>query len=509
MTLVFDGAEGSTHRRLLAEMGVRDQGVSFYRMWAKGLSKTKPYLLDDRFPADVQLYLDSGFTPAQKRFDTAAAQVYYTDLLVFLDANSDRISAMHEFWFPALGQAWAERSRRELWERLGDRFWPVWDHKMGADHLGKLAGAYANVAVTGVSVERDTSLSARVRSLQTSLGTNFHALATATPDNLRAVPFTTASTMSWISPMMRGETIVWDGGKLVRYRKDDKDRARVRYKRVVESAGLDFEKILADDKLEPTRLAIWSYLQMDKHMTNKKNPPHLTVIKGAKGPDVINSSDEPDLRELMDLLGDDVGSRELEGWKPAGDVERATPAMPRAPHEMQTLPGFGISIREDVTYEGGEEVVQERFLLQSQPGSMRQCDTCFVAANCPAVRPGSMCAFKLPVSVKTKEELKSLLNAVIEMQGSRVAFMKFTEDIGGGYADPNTSQEIDRLFKLVETLNKLEANRDVARITVERETSGGILSAIFGNRAQQLHELPNGGLSESQTTRIIEGDIIQ
>jgi hypothetical protein len=38
-----------------------------------------------------------------------------------------------------------------------------------------------------------------------------------------------------------------------------------------------------------------------------------------------------------------------------------------------------------------------------------------------------VCAFKLPVDVKTKEQLKSLINAVIEMQGQRVAFMRFAD----------------------------------------------------------------------------------
>ena len=142
--------------------------------------------------------------------------------------------------------------------------------------------------------------------------------------------------------------------------------------------------------------------------------------------------------------------------------------------------------------------------LGSQGATLRSCNTCFVASNCPAFKPDSVCAFKLPVSVQTKEELKALINAVIEMQGQRVAFMRFAEEMSGGYADPNVSQEIDRLFKLIKTTKELDDSREFIRMTVERQGSAGVLSSIFGDKAQALKELPDGGLNEAQTTQIIK-----
>jgi hypothetical protein len=96
-----------------------------------------------------------------------------------------------------------------------------------------------------------------------------------------------------------------------------------------------------------------------------------------------------------------------------------------------------------------------------------------------------------------------LLNAIIEMQGARVAFARFAEELNGGYPDPNTGQEIDRLFKIVKSLKELEENKEFVRMTVERQTSGGVMSALFGDRANTLREIPNGGISEEDTTRII------
>jgi len=88
------------------------------------------------------------------------------------------------------------------------------------------------------------------------------------------------------------------------------------------------------------------------------------------------------------------------------------------------------------------------------------------------------------------------------MQGQRVAFMRFAEEMNGGYADPNVSQEIDRLFKLVGNLKEMETNKEFIQITAQRQSSGGVLSAIFGDKAQALRELPEA-LREDTVTRII------
>ena len=76
------------------------------------------------------------------------------------------------------------------------------------------------------------------------------------------------------------------------------------------------------------------------------------------------------------------------------------------------------------------------------------------------------------------------------MQGQRVAFARFAEQMNGGYPDPNVSQEIDRLFKLIKTTKELDDSREFIRMTVERQGTGGVLSAIFGDKAEKLKELP-------------------
>ena len=283
--------------------------------------------------------------------------------------------------------------------------------------------------------------------------------------------------------MLHGETIIWDGTRLVRYPKKMKEQARARYRHVYLKAGIDFDKIMEDDPQEVCRLAVWSYEQFEMRL----NTMH-------------HNSNEDELYDKSE-------------WSEVEQSGESTPAVydnkgvqmrklvPRNPEEMGNLPVFGFDTKSEVDEEG---VIKDVTTVTSQSTSLRACDTCFVASNCPAFKPQSVCAFKLPVEVKTKEQLKSLINAIIEMQGQRVAFMRFAEEMNGGYADPNVSQEIDRLFKLIKTVKELDDSREFIRMTVERQGSSGVLSSIFGEKAQALKELPNDGLNEQETTKIIK-----
>ena len=345
-----------------------------------------------------------------------------------------------------------------------------------------MTAKYLDVGVSGEAIEGVTWLAGQAQSYIRKEGTRFHALGCARPDNLRQVPVSTASTQSWLSPMIRGETIVWDGGKLVRYPKDLKDQPRPRYKGIYEKAGLDFDKILADDNEEVCKLAVWSFDQLETRLTSMDSSNLYDNFEDPAGADYT---------ELHPTLSDRSG------------VEMRK-IMPRDPAEMGNLPVFGFESKQVVEDDG---TIRELPVIQSQQVSLRVCDTCFVASNCPAFKPQSVCAFKLPIEVKTKDQLKSLINSMIEMQGQRVAFMRFSEEMAGGYADPNLSQELDRLFKLIKTTKELDDSREFIRMTVERQGSSGVLSQIFGEKAKNLNELPNGGLTEDQTTQIIKGSI--
>jgi hypothetical protein len=255
---------------------------------------------------------------------------------------------------------------------------------------------------------------------------------------------------------------------------------------------LEFVK---DGTLEATRVAVWSYKKLEEHMDKKS--PNFHIIEGGKEQNLSDNSDE----FMTGLMGLDLSTSDNSGAE-GRKVERSG-SVERAPEEMQNLPVFGFKMKTIVdTDDEGNDVLMDVPVIKTQQSSLRQCDTCFVASNCPAFKPQNTCAFNLPVEVKTKEQLKALLTAIIEMQGQRVAFMRFAEEMNGGYADPNLSQEIDRLLKLVGNVNEMDQNKEFIQITASRQSSGGVLSAIFGDRAQALKEFPNP-IREETVTKII------
>jgi len=503
MNIVFMGGEVPSHRLLLIDAGVKHISLSYWGLAKRGLPKTKNYLLSEKYPDDVKVYLDGGGRHADAAgLSTRELQDYAASFEDFIANNYDHIAGVIEFDSQVLGSEWISEQRKTLGFELQEKYWPVWKPEMGHAALFALSEQWENVALLGETIDSDTTLSGRTRALQNQFGTKFHGLGCAKPDNLRQVPLETASTLSWLSPMMRGETIVWDTTRLVRYQKKQKDQARPRYKNVINKAGLDFDKILNDDSNEVTRLAIWSYLELEKSL-DKKKPPHLTLIDNEKLSDNSVHTDDPGSAETMGIDPDNSG---LEVRKDSA-VE-VPKIVVRDASETRTLPVFAVNTRTVLDKDSdGRDLIRDVPVIETTHSSLRQCNTCFVAANCPAFKPDNTCAFNLPVEVKTKDQLKGLLNAIIEMQGARVAFARYAEELNGGYPDPNTGQEIDRLFKIVKSLKELEENKEFVRMTVERQTSGGVLSALFGDKANTLKEIPNGGISEEETTRIISEHI--
>lgn len=482
--LIWLGGEVPSHRTLLVGAGVKAISVNYWRLKKRGLPTTKDYLFDGRVPEDISIYLTSGSASAIEEIgeDDAALRSYADEYINFAQLNKARLSGLTDFDSPALSAKWLAQHRADMDDEFDGGLWVVWHHDRGPS-LDTLAQQFGHVALPGASIDADPSLQGRLRGLSSMYGVTFHALGHSRPDDLQRLPVATVSTNAWLAPMMRGETVAWEGTRLVRYPQTMKDQARARLGAVVERAGLDHQKILADDATENTRLAIWSYQQLEARMNLSDNKDH----------------------------SDDPGDAETAAGDPANKglaVRNAHQVVSRPPDEQINLPVFSVEAKTVVDKDAdGHDVVRDVPVMRSNSQSLRQCNTCFVAANCPAFKPNNTCAFNLPVSVKTKEQLSGLLDAVIEMQASRVAFARFTEELNGGYPDQNVSREVDRLFKLVESKKKLEDNREFLKVSIERQGAGGVLSSIFGERASTLRELPGGGLSQEETDKILKDGI--
>jgi len=376
-------------------------------------------------------------------------------------------------------------------------FRPVWHATDGQAALQRLAETYEVVAIPEETISAQTTLSARVRALMQLHHTSFHAIGCAAPDNLRSIPFESASSMAWLAPQMRGETIVWDGNRLMKYPKAQKEQARKRHRNTYVQAGFDPDLIAQDDYNEVIASTIWSYLRLESSVSDRRggDRPFTVIDGGADSPDIAANSEDGPPSEIAEHPSSVVDKRHTE--------MRNVPT-PREPLERTHLPTMTLTTT--TISEQGEHgpVLRDITVPSLGQATLRQCDTCFVAAQCPAMKSGSECAFHLPLEVRTKDQLKGLLQAIIEMQGQRIAFARFTEELNGGYPDPNVSSEMDRLFKLVKQLKELEDNREFIKITAERHAGGGVLSALCGDRAQAAAPaLPHGGLDVDQTNTII------
>jgi hypothetical protein len=446
----------------------------------------------------MRVWVDSGATQADKaNLSSRELEAYAADYEEFIAMNYDRIEGFVEFDSQVLGLP-AIIQNRAVYEN-DPKLWVVWHESYSTLLLQRWAEEYRNIAIPNQAIESVTSLSAICRKIVQQHPVRFHALATAKPDNLRQIPFSSASTLAWLSPMRRGETIVWDGQKLVRYPKSMKAQARMRYKNVVERAGLDFNKFVTDDTTEATKVAVWSYLQLEAKMD--KDKPDLHVIQGGKKSEVSDNNDDTLYTGLMEMMGgaSDNSASTMRKQEPSELIQRD-------PNEVTSMPVLGYSVKQIVENENGVDVLKDTVVVTSNTSSLRQCDTCFVAANCPAFKPANTCAFNLPVKLETPEQLRSLNTALLEMQAQRVMFMRFAEELNGGYADPNVSQEIDRYQKMLKNLKELDENKEFIQITAQRSASQGVLSAIFGDRVQAVKE-QQAGLSEEQTTYIIQNSI--
>jgi hypothetical protein len=489
--IIFGGVEIPSNRTLLERSGVDNVILNYWGLRKRGLPKTKLYLIDEHFMPNMKVWLDSGAVQADKaNLSREELEAYAADYQEFVALNYDRIEGWVEFDSQTMGLRWIEEQRQAF--DKDPKMWVVWHEKYSTGLLRKWLGEYENLAIPGEAVENVTNLAGIIRGHQ-GKGARVHALAMAKPDNMRQIPFETVSTLSWLSPMRRGETIVWDNSKLARYPKKMKAQARPRYKSVVEKAGLDFTKFLEDDTLEATKVAVWSYLQLEKTMSKSNNHPWK--------PQVSDNSDDTLYTGLMET---GIGSSNNSGSE-MRKVERSE-VVQRDPNEVISMPVVGYQMKTVVDNVDGHDVLKDVPVVQTNSASLRQCDTCFVAANCPAFKPQNTCAFSLPIEVKTPEQFKALNTALLEMQAQRVMFMRFAEELNGGYADPNVSQEIDRYQKMLKNMKELDETKEFVQITASRQATGGVLSAIFGDKAQALKEMQKP-ISEEQTTMIIRDSL--
>jgi hypothetical protein len=268
---------------------------------------------------------------------------------------------------------------------------------------------------------------------------------------------------AWWSAMKYGETQVWDGRGLRRYNADRKSDVRSRHKDHIHSLGVDLESVLVgDDPEEVCRLAIYSWQAFESSLSRSSVIPFPL---SASGSSEVNNHN---IGECME-----TGSSGI-------SIDTATPPE----RHRSLLPVVGLThIISAERQSDGSEIIEEQPVLTSVAGTIRSCDNCYLAsAGCPSFRPGSFCAFDIPVEIRSKDQLQAVMQVMLEIQTQRVLMARFAEEVAGQELSPDVGREIDRLFSSVEKMREIMDNRETLKMTVEARGKAGVLSRLFGDR---------------------------
>lgn len=484
--MYYMGCEQVGWRNVLAENGVTTGGVSYWslrrRMPRRGVDFSD-------WPVE-RVLLDSGGYTANKKPEEHTVdgwRQYGEEYAAFATAHADELDLIVEFDCIALGSAWISEQRRTVWSQVDPmKFVPVWHPEYGISELEAMAANYRRIAVAQDAVEGKVDISPQLNVLARS-GTLIHGLAMTKPELMKRVPFATAASTSWLSPMQYGDTIVWDNNRLVRYPKKLKKQARERHAAQFRDQGFDPEAIQDDDATEVTKLTIFAWQSW------------VADVQVHQGGSYNDSLSPEGVDGEMSLQP--VGTDAVDAGKTVA-TRAPVPVVARGSDEIKLLPTLG---PRHIQLDEGDptSIIHEAIEVRGQ--SMRRCDSCVIRDKCPDFKQHSTCAYSIPVQVRTPSDRKALIEGMLEMQNHRVHFGYMVEQANGGYPDANLSAEFDRLRKMIETQAELMDDRDFLEVSIKQRGGGGRLSQLFGAAPPKAAPKPVRQLDPSDTDFIIEG----
>ena len=472
MKLYYGGGEIPAWSKLLKEQGISTVAVSYV-----GLKRRKESFHPDEFSKMGDVFLDSGgytYNKEESKYDFSDALETAAQYMDYVRAAIGNISLVSEFDAVQLGAEYISKFREDFYNTLPpDKFMPIWHPQDGNDELERLCSMHRVVGVSQSDIHGDTERVGHFNSFIRRYDVRLHGVGITSKKLIEAVKWDSVSSTSWLSPSMYGDTFVWTGRELKRYPKDYKDRRKTHRTLLIDN-GFDYDKIIADDSQELLRLSLWSWQE------------YVSYINGVTA---VNRNRNTKTGEKADSAVD------TQGEKTGTNV-----AIPRS-HEP--LPIMQNIFRDTQDEDGFSESAP---LLNIRSESMRVCDTCFLSSKCPGFQANSTCLYNIPIEIRTKDQLRSLHDALLEMQTQRVMFMKMAEDISGGYVDANLSSEIDRLNRMIKAKQDAEKSTFSATLNISETPSGPtFMQRMLGSGAvDKLRQLDTPVMADE----IIEAEIV-
>jgi hypothetical protein len=491
LRLYFGGAEIGSHRAILDEAGVQHVAMSYMGL-RRRYKFVKPWVISEKFPSYVSVFLDSGAYTINGKEEVTEDEIeevneHYQD---FVRANLERVDMVSEFDALAMGLDWIEEQREVFWKHIpSEKFMAIWHPVWGVPYLHEMASRFEIIGIPTTSLE-GRSLRPVLNALSAK-GVRIHGVASTKIEEMQDVRWDSVSSLSWISPQRFGDTIVWTGNELKRYPKKQKEVARKRHRTLFTREGFNADAIAADDPTEVLKLSVWSWQKFEEYVNRRHKSGNVVTP-------LFSNAEPPYVETEEDLV--DTQPEPADTKVPTAHPSKAV-SLRREPSTI--LPVMGLE-RKDEEDEKSPQVIT----IRSE--SARVCDSCFLASKCPMFEPGSNCAYNIPISLRTRDERKSLHEGLLEMQTQRVMFMRFTEEMEGGYADPNLTKELNLLNKMMADFAELE--REGFSVTISAQGSGqqaesGMFSKLFGREAgQKVQQIEGGPTSADQY--IIDAEVI-
>lgn len=457
--LYFAGAEVPTWRKLLTQEGVPHIAINYLHLKPR-LPQEKPWSLAQHFPGDAKLFLVSGASGTDKKgWNQDQHEGFFASYFDFVRENIDRLAYFTEYDPMGLGLEWV-LGQRQVWAGLADdKLVPVWHETWGAPLLRDMVEAHPNLGVPPITPRIQNVLSGLVRRTRISL----HGLSFSHPYDAPGGLYSTIVSSSWISPTRFGETVVWDQNRLRRYPADEKQKIRQRHRQHFTLAGFDAAKILKDDSKEVARYTIWAWRQLEESW---KRPGSTHAGNGRVETEALEGIEAVD-HGALEVHQNGSGGRQV---MPVFNFRPVTSTIPNPDGP-------------------GTVEVTSQVAVMGQV-SVRNCDSCSLAVVCPLHEPGSQCKYQIPIEIRNRDQLLGILHSLLELQGQRIAFARFSEELQGGYPDANLSAELDRFMKMTMSVKEIQDNRDFLKVTVEGRAQAGVLSRLFGaERAESLRRV--------------------
>jgi hypothetical protein len=438
--LYYAGAEQPIYLKQLESLGVKRIAISYFE-WQRRHSTDHVY---KHVPEGMQVIV----TPGVAKKEDIDWQAFATDYLEFCERNQDDV-LIYDLDAPHCPPEIQEEVRGQLSILTNVVMFP-----RETETVDQLAGQYERIGMNSrMAKGMDPNELRRVQA--TLYGSNI-----TDPKTLRVGKFAATTSFAWLSGRRYGELWVFARNKLHHYAADNLAKAVRIHARDIEHFSVDAEACAANDPAALTAVAVYSLQAMAESLSKRPRDRRTVEMVTASDPE---GGDQP----------------LANGSAPPGALVAGNGVLPVVERERIMLPILSVN----------DEADPPKMTVNS--ASLRQCDACYLSSSCPKFQPESVCAFKFPVEIRTDAQWEQASQVILEMQFERISFAKFGEEVEGNGLSPRVGQEMDRFFKLLESVKGLKA--PVA------SPNAGALSRIFGGQPQpELEEgTEDGGQEES------------